>query len=883
MKVPALTAYQSKDLPLVLIVDKIGVIGEELAKSLSADYLVVFVSPEIIDKLNPNIIHIPFNKKIPQVPDNKYSKIFIVDDGQVVTRESAFSFIQIARDNNAQLFFIGSLRNIDVEHADEITSSYTNSKVLIFGDLFDKNIFFDKNTSISKYILQARKNSKIEVEGNGLSLNFPISFSDTIKLIVKASYLEITQKVILLFYPHPITDISLANTFQKINPDIKVDFIKEGVERKIYLPLGGQHAISKYELERKIKELELEDKSNRELRVVNKEKGKERNFLKPIFFFLLGCLFLALLPFMTTAAYSLLGYQQIQEAKTSAENGNFDKALEKAKNSKTFFEIAGKTSSILNSEASLAGQAGKVEGLVRKIETGEDLSSATVYLLEGLTTLKNIYKGESNDPKRDFSKASNSLKSSIALIQKIKTEENLPSDFKEKFEDIDPFIEMFSNSSEILPNILGFDTEKTYLVLFQNNMELRPGGGFIGSYGILKIKNAKITSFKITDVYQTDGQLKEHVEPPFAIRRFLPSVHWYLRDSNFDPDFINSAISAASIYQTETKNKVDGVIGVDLSFAKNIVSAIGPVNVTDYKKTIDESNLYQITQEASEKNFFPGSTQKKDFLSALAGSIAQKLQAGGKVPYLLLAQKTGQSIREKHVLFAFQDTEYQNIFTANNWSSSLWDNRSKEGRSINDYFGLSEANLGVNKVNYYISRSVSKKTIISDSGKVSSRTTVAIKNNSKEGDKFGGNYKNYMRLILPKGSKITSIQIDNKEIETNKAVTDYYVYESKSFKPPKGLEVDQTEEMNKSIFGFLVIVPRQSVKTVVVNYDLPFTISKNDKAFKYSLKVYKQPGVDSFPFELTFSLPEAQEIVGKSTFSKDITTDQDLQFLISQK
>lgn len=883
MKLPSLKTYQASSLPLILIVDKIGIIGEELSNVLSSDFLVVFVSPNPPIS-NKNIIHIPFKKKIPQVPDNKYSKIFVVDDGHIVTRESAFSFIEIARNCSCPLFFIGSLRNIDTKHADQITHSYADSKVLIFGDLFDKKIFFDNEASINKYILEARKNNRIEVEGNGLSPSFPITFLDTIKLIVKASYLNIPQKVILLFYPHGVTDISLANTFKKVNPEIKVDFIKEGSERRIYIPKEAQHAIAKYNLEQKIKELDLEDKSNRQLKVVQKNGRKRGNLLKPLFFFLLGCLFLALLPLITTGFYSLLGYIEISAAKESAEKGSFDEAIRKANNAKSFFEIAAKTSRILESEATLVGKREATNNLTTKIESGKDLSSGAVYLLQGAQTIKIIYLGKSLGPKSDFESASNSLKSGIVLIQKIRAEGNLPEDFEKKLSDIEPLVEMFSNSSDVLPEVLGFNGEKTYLILFQNNMELRPGGGFIGSYGVLKIKNAKVLDFKINDVYETDGQLKEHVEPPFAIRRYLPSAHLYLRDSNFDPDFINSAISAASIYSLETKNKVDGVIGVDLSFAKNIISVLGEVNVGDYNKKINETNFYEITQEQAEKDFFPGSSRKKDFLSALANSIQIDLKSKKNIPYFLLGQKVGTSIREKHLLFALAEGSIQNIFTANGWSSSLWDNRPKDEELISDYFGISEANLGVNKVNYYVSRSVSKKTIISKDGKVSSRLSMAFKNNSKATSKFGGNYKNYLRLILPKGSKITSIEIDGKEMDIVPAVTDYFIYESKGFKAPKGLEVEENQEEGKSLFGFLITIPRNSLKTIIVNYDLPFNISKNDKSFKYSLKLYKQPGIDSYPFDISLSLPSNYQIIdGKGFYSQNITTDKDFNFNISQK
>lgn len=883
MNVPVLKTHEPNNLPLVLVVDKIGVIGQEITNYLCKDFLVVFASPSS-PKENKNIIHVRFRKKIPQVPDYIYSKIFIVDDGNTITRQSAFSFIKKAKENNCPLFFIGSLRNIDVEHADQIINTYSNVKVLIFGDLFDKYMFFDKESSIGKYVLESRKNNKINVSGNGLALSFPISFNDTIKLIVKASYLDIAQKILFLFYPHPITDISLANTFKKINPEIKVDFVKEQKEYKIYMPNGGQHVIGKYDLEEKIKELDLENPENREIKVVNEEKSQKKSFLRPVIFFLLACLFLLFLPLLTTTAYSFMALSEINNAKSFAEKGDLQKALNSANNSKTFFGIAQKTSNILTREMQIIGKGNQTNKINSKILAGKDLSQATVYLLDGAITIKNIYSGKSVDSKTDFANASNSFKSAVVIIQKQKAEGNLPPDFEKKFNDVEPIIDLFSNSSEILPSILGFDKKKTYLVLFQNNMELRPGGGFIGSYAILTVKNAKAVDFKIQDVYTSDGQLKAHVEPPYAIRRYLPSAHWYLRDSNFDPDFVKSAISAANIYSLETKNKVDGVIGIDLSFAKNIVGALGQIKVPDYNKTIDENNLFQVTEEQSEKNFFPGSTQKKDFLSALATAIKLNLTTRKDIPYTVLVGKVGESIKQKDLAFAFADPSYQNIFTANGWSSSLWDNRSEGNNKINDYLGLSEANLGVNKVNYYISRSISKKTVIDDNGKVSSRLAIAFKNNSPKTGKIGGNYKNYLQLILPKGSKINTIFINNEEVEIDKAITDYFVYESKGFRAPKGLEVDETEELDKSVFGFLIMVGEGEVKTISIDYDLPYSISKSDKSINYSLKIYKQPGVDSYPFDLTFDLPSRLRISsGKAPLSEDIKTDRELLFNIAQQ
>lgn len=879
MKPPAIKTHEIDSSTPVLIVDKIGVIGEALAIVLSHDYLVILLSPNAPPPGNEKIIHVPFKKNIPEAPDNRYSKIFIVDDGRSVTKQSAFSFITKARESSSPLFFIGSVRNVDIEHADEIASSYSNSKVLVFGDLFDKNIFFDKNEAINRYILQARKNGKIEVDGSGLAHSYPISFEDTIKLIIKASYLEIPQKIILLFYPHPITDISLANIFQKINPNIVVDFTKDARNRETYIPSGGQHAILEYKLEDKIRKLDLEDTENRELKVVRDDKNSRRSVAKPFLSLILICLFLILLPFITTSVYALLGQREIKSARISAERGDLAKARKQIDRSNTFFDIALKTGRALSYEAKVVGMKDASDKIENKIEAGKTLSQGALYLLDGVDFLSMTYSGESRDVKSDFLKASNSFKSAIGLIQKLKAEGSLSEEYSRELDNIEPFIDLFSSSSDILPEVLGFEGEKTYLVLLQDNTELRPGGGHIGSIAVLKVKNGRVTDLNVSPVSQIDDKLTASIDPPFALKRYLPLDSLTLEDSNFDPDFINNAITSSNIYSLSEKNKVDGVIGVDSIFIKNLISAIGPLTVSEMPQKIDEKNFDSLIFAWQNKVNELG--EGDDFLGLVAISLKKHLEKNDK-PYFALTQSVGKSVREKNLMFAHPTLAYQNIFTANNWSSSLWDNRQKEDNKINDYLGISEANLGGNNVNRFISRSVSKRISVSEKGNISSKLTIGFKNNSSSKDK-DMDYKNYLQLILPEGSIIKAIAIDNKQVEIEKAIVDSAIFEAKNFKPPQGFEVDERNESDKTIFGFLLTVPSSQVKTLNIVYDLPYALPPVKKSTIYSLKLYKQPGIDSYPFDLTFELPEKYQALGGNSVSEEINSDKEISLTIAQK
>jgi len=865
-----LSAQEISNLPLILIVDKIGVIGEELSKTLLADYLVIFVS-----KLKPeaakNIIHIPFTKKIPQVPDNKYEKLFIIDDGSDITRESVFSFVSLARSNSAPLYFLTSVRNIDSSHAQDVITEYAGVKVLVFGDLFDQNLFFDKNASVNKFILQAKKNRRIDVSAAGLSLSFPISFEDTIKLIVKAAYLNLDQRILLLFQPTPITDISLAHVFQKINPDITVDFAKSKKEEKIYLPQGGAHVISKYELEQKIRELNLEGGEDRKVSVIEKE-NKRKNYLKPFLLLILILLFVFLLPLLTTLGYSSFGYFELNNSKNLLESGKIAQGISSSSKAKTFFETGSKTSNILISESKYFGLRKETQNLKQKIDNADDLSQSVNYFLTGAQKLNNVYKGKSLDPASDFSNASNILKTALSTWEKVKAEGGLPSEYDQKFASIKPLVDIFANSDGILPSMLGFNKEMTYLVLLQNNLEIRPGGGKISSYGILKIKNSRVESFKTLDSKIIDDKYSAHVEPPFPIRRYESNISWKFSESNFDPDFVKSAIAASNLYSLETSQKVDGVIGTDLNFEKSLLAISGPVHVEGVAKNIDEENVLKISHDNSSMENFQGK---------LLESIIQKLQVSTTKSYFLLGQQIGVSISQKDLLFAFKDQNAQDIFTANNWSGALWDERTDSQSTISDYLGLSEANLGENNANYFVNRSVSKKTVVASDGTVSSRLQIAFKNSSS---KKGEDYKNYLEIILPQNASLNSILVNNKEVTVDKAVTDYFVYESRGFTPPPGVEVNQTIEMGKSVFGLFLNIPSGQVETIALDYNLGDNIKSPQNGYTYSLKVYKQPGVGSYPFDLSFDLPDGYRVIqGSPTFSTDVNEDFEVSSQISQK
>ena len=400
-----------------------------------------------------------------------------------------------------------------------------------------------------------------------------------------------------------------------------------------------------------------------------------------------------------------------------------------------------------------------------------------------------------------------------------------------------------------IPTILGMHGEQTYVVLFQNNMELRPGGGFIGSYADITVNKGRFGSLHIHNTYDADGQLRQHVEPYYIGRRFLQK-NLYMRDSNFNVDFEKNAQKVLYMYQLETGHHANGVIAVDLSYIQSIVEVLSPLYVWQYNKTVTQDNFFLLTESQADKNSFGGSTQKQDFLKSIKESMVAKLHAKKLTAIIGIVEKSLLAISQKHLLIESENQSIQSALNKSNVSSTLYDPRPTSPGVVNDFLGVNEANIGVNKANYFLKRAISQHVTIQNSGVIEENVHITYTNTSQKNIWPTGPYAAYVRIIVPQKSTLTSISFDGKAQHIIPAVTDYHIYEKAGFVAPSGLEVDHMEEEGKIIYGFRILVDIHSTLAVDIVYELPNKITTDNPT--YDLILFKQPGMDNDP--LAFSL-----------------------------
>lgn len=384
----------------------------------------------------------------------------------------------------------------------------------------------------------------------------------------------------------------------------------------------------------------------------------------------------------------------------------------------------------------------------------------------------------------------------------------------------------------ILPKIS--EDKKSYLVLLQNNMELRPTGGFIGSVARVDFEGGKLKKIEVQDIYALDGGLNLPVEPPKELKSDLGVKSWYLRDSNWEPDFPTSARQAEWFYNKETGLRVDGVVALDLTGMADLLSVVGSLELSDYGEKIDSGNLFDKSITYAEASFFPGTEAKKNFLNSLLTALFNKMFFVPQNNWPGITGSIGKSFEGKHFQAYLNDPKLFSYIDSLNFSGTLPRPSEKKLGEIDDFLGLVEANLGANKSNYYLDRKINLETGIGKEGEVTHRLRVSYSNRSPSEVWPAGKYKNRQRIYLPFGTKLVRALWGEKDI--TKDVTSFVDY-------------------GRTGYSFLIELGVKEQKTLVLDWELGNKLTFDGKNATYRLDIIKQAGTLKDPLEWNLTFP----------------------------
>ncbi len=407
---------------------------------------------------------------------------------------------------------------------------------------------------------------------------------------------------------------------------------------------------------------------------------------------------------------------------------------------------------------------------------------------------------------------------------------------------------------KILPSLLGQPDQKKYLIIFQNDKELRPTGGFMTAYAIFNVKGGVITVETSSDIYALDDTISAKPKAPEALVKYLPKVPLLnLRDTNLSPDFPTSMKTFLDMYEKAgAYKKVDGIIALDTSALVAAMDILGDIDLGGMKYTtkIDPrcncpQVIYELELYADQPVGYLKGNRKGIIGDLMYAIMGKAFSSSPKLYWGPLVQAGFNQIAEKHILFYLFNQEAQKGIYAVNAGGKIMN-------FDGDYLHINEANFGGAKSNMYVTQAVDQSYSVKNDGTVEKTVTINYKNPYKPSDCnlergnlcLNATLRDWFRIYVPKGSKM----IDSS-----------------------GSEVKMTthDELGKTVFeGFLTVRPL-GVKTFKITYTLPFKLSKDSPM---PLMIQKQPGTSDDQYTISSS--------GKKLEDFQLKTDTTLKLSI---
>ncbi len=396
-------------------------------------------------------------------------------------------------------------------------------------------------------------------------------------------------------------------------------------------------------------------------------------------------------------------------------------------------------------------------------------------------------------------------------------------------------------ATQVAPALLGAEKPAAYLILAQNNHELRGTGGFISGVGVVRLDRGRIVELKLSDSYAVDNFKQPHPPAPPALAEQMGAQLLVLRDSNWSPDFPTSAQVARALYQQDRGVATDGALALDLEAVRLLVGALAPLQVPGMAEPVTAANVIELmkrsweapaasqgtVQEAQTSDWW---AKRKDFMGEMVAAALAKLQGGGDLDPVKLALALLEMLNGRHLQVAVDDPTLAAVLAERGWDGAL------RAPAQGDFLAVVDSNVGFNKVNAAVRQEIAYRVAPDDGGLVATLTltythpmpaqAAPCDRTPRYGDSYDDLirrcYWDYLRVYAPGGSQLLSANgVDQPKTERGEGGTTVFA-------------------------GAFVLKPGEQ-RVVTLRYRLPATVTTGSP---YQLLVRKQAGTIATPLSV---------------------------------
>lgn len=455
-------------------------------------------------------------------------------------------------------------------------------------------------------------------------------------------------------------------------------------------------------------------------------------------------------------------------------------------------------------------------------------------------------------------------------------------------------IEEFKSFFEVIQELLGAHGSKRYLMVFQNNMEIRPTGGFIGSFADIKVHDGVIEDMTVPGggSYDLQGTLQQDLIAPVPLQ--LLSARWEFQDGNWFPDFPTSARQLIQFYRDAGGPSVDGVLAVNATFVADLIGLLGPIEMPDYGRTVTQENFIFEAQRIVELEYDREENRPKAFIGELTPKLVKRAIEKTSQDFLASLDFIKTGLTEKDLQLYLVNEDLERDVLARSWGGEI-------KQTDQDYLMVVDTNLGGGKTDGVIQEAVNITVDVQENGEIVNTVTISRTHFGIQGLLFTGvNNVDYMRVYVPKGAELLNAEgfsIPDQSL-FDQPMEDWILDDDLTFSvltqqidPLSGTTI--TEEHGKTVFGNWVQTKPGSTSTVSFSYKLPFTIESLaqdqtlyaslksfvglPKTHEYTLTIQKQSGVTDRTTSVQMITPEEVNILW-STDGSQLNNDTDHLF-----
>ncbi len=431
-----------------------------------------------------------------------------------------------------------------------------------------------------------------------------------------------------------------------------------------------------------------------------------------------------------------------------------------------------------------------------------------------------------------------------------------------------PTLENALRLSTVLPEIMGKDEKRSYLIIAQNEDEIRPTGGFISGAGLIVVEDGGVISIEFSDANLVDDYLNKPYDfPPQPFFEFMGMDIFLFRDSNFWPDFPVSAEQAMDLYTLGQDTPVDGVIAIDQEMIKILLDVVGPLFVPELERTLAASNV--ISEMRAQWNPTPGNeanwmAERKAFMGPMADAIRQRIEDDmASIDVMRLIRSLENAANQRHLQIYMRDPAVADVLAETGWDGHF------ENPHGQDYLLVVDMSLGFNKVSAVVDSEISYHVTLLDDGRPTANLTMQYTHNGEASpdscwhgtaytnqitysDLLNDCYWNYVRVYAPIGSDLTA--------SSHNPVPAEQLLSGRAWEGSARLAEESTEKF--VVFDAFYLVEQGQEMVGEILYALPDAVSlASDDGYVYRLEVGKQAGVKPHPISIRLTLPAGADFV----------------------